>query len=149
MFRSVQRGFTMIELVVVIVILGILAAFALPKVMGLEDQARITALNAMTGSIRSAANMAHGVWLANGNTSAITVDGVSITMLNGYPNAAGIQSLIQDSTGFTVKAAGTTTTFTPVNAKIPATCNVVYNTATATLPFTITVQPAATLQTSC
>lgn len=149
MSRSVQRGFTMIELVVVIVILGILAAFALPKFMGLEDQARIAALNGMTGSVRSAANMAHGVWLANGNISPITVDGVSITMVNGYPNAAGIQNLIQDSTGFTVKAAGAITTFTPVNAKVPATCNVIYNQATATLPFTMTLQPAATLQTSC
>jgi MSHA pilin protein MshA len=149
MSRSVQRGFTMIELVVVIVILGSLAAFAVPKFMGLEDQARIAALNGLTGSVRSAANMAHGVWLANGNTSPISVDGVNIPMVNGYPNAVGIQNLIQDSTGFTVKAAGTTITFTPVNAKTPATCNVVYNQATATDPFTLTVQPAKTLQTSC
>ncbi|HXR89397.1 MAG TPA: prepilin-type N-terminal cleavage/methylation domain-containing protein [Steroidobacteraceae bacterium] len=149
MFRSVQRGFTRIELVVVIVILGILAAVALPKFMGLEDQARIAALNGMTGSIRSAANMAHGVWLANGNTGTITVDGASITMVNGYPNAAGIQSLTQDSTGFGITRSGTTATFTPNDARTPATCNVVYKEATATLPFTITVQPAATLQTSC
>jgi MSHA pilin protein MshA len=149
MARSVQRGFTMIELVVVIVILGILAAFALPKFMGLEDQARIDALNGMTGSVRSAANMAHGVWLANGNTSPISVDGVNITMVDGYPNAAGIRNLIQDSTGFTVTASETTTTFTPINAKTPATCNVVYNQATPTAPFTLTVQPAKTLQTSC
>jgi MSHA pilin protein MshA len=139
----------MIELVVVIVILGILAAFALPKFMGLEDQARIAALNGMTGSIRSAANMAHGVWLADGNTGTITVDGVRITMVNGYPNAAGIQSLIQDSTGFAITRSGTTATFTPNNAKTPATCNVVYNEATAALPFSLTLQPANTLQTSC
>ena len=149
MSRSVQRGFTMIELVVVIVILGILAAFALPKFIGLEDQARIAALNGMTGSVRSAANMAHGVWLANGNISPINVDGVNITMVNGYPNALGIQNLIQDSTGFTVKASGTTTTFTPVNARAPASCNLVYNQATTTGPFTLTVQPAKTLQSSC
>lgn len=149
MSRSVQRGFTMLELVVVIVILGILAAFALPKFMGMEDQARISALNGMAGNVRSAANMAHGVWLANGNTSPIKVDGVNVTMVNGYPDALGIQDLIQDSAGFTVKASGTTITFTPVNAKAPATCNLVYNQATAIGPFTLTVQPAKTLQTSC
>lgn len=149
MSRSGQRGFTMIELVVVIVILGILAAFALPKYMGLENQARVAALNGMTGSIRSAANMAHGVWLASGNPNTITVDTVTVTMVDGYPNAAGIQSLIQDTTGFTVKVAGTTTTFTPNNARTAATCDVVYNQATTTLPFTLTVQTPATLQTSC
>ncbi len=149
MSRSGQRGFTMIELVVVIVILGILAAFALPKYMGLENQARIAALNGMTGSIRSAANMAHGVWLASGNPATITVDTVTVTMVDGYPNAAGIQTLIQDTTGFTVAVAGTTTTFTPNNSRTPATCKVVYNQATPTLPFTLTVQTPATLQTSC
>jgi len=149
MSRSDQRGFTMIELVVVIVILGILAAFALPKYMGLENQARAAALNGMTGSIRSAANMAHGVWLANGNPGSITIDTVPVTMVDGYPNAAGIQKLIQDTSGFTVKVSGTTTTFTPNNSRTPASCNVVYNEATTTLPFTLTVQTPATLQTSC
>jgi len=81
MSKSNQRGFTMIELVVVIVILGILAAFALPRYMGLENQARVAALNGMEGSIRSAANMAHGVWLANGNVSPITVDGKTVTIV--------------------------------------------------------------------
>ena len=149
MSRSGQRGFTMIELVVVIVILGILAAFALPKYMGLENQARVAALNGMTGSIRSAANMAHGVWLANGNPASITVDGVTVTMTSGYPSTAGIQTLIQDTTGFTVKVAAAGTTFTPNNTRTPASCDVIYNPATATTPFTLTVQTPATLQSSC
>ena len=150
MVRSVQRGFTLIELVVVIVILGILAAFALPRFMGLENQARVAALNGMTGSIRSAANMAHGVWLANGNVSPIVVDGININISNGYPDATGLSSLIQDQTGFTVAVAGTTTKFTPNGARTPGTCNVIYNqAANANTAFTLTVQTQAQLQASC
>ena len=150
MHRSRQRGFTMIELVVVIVILGILAAFALPKFMGLENQARVAALNGMTGSVRSAANMAHGVWLANGNTTPIVVAGTSINIVFGYPDAAGILNLIQDTSGFTTAVAAPKTTFTPNGARTAATCNVVYNQATTiNTPFTLTVQTPATLQTSC
>ena len=150
MFRSGQRGFTMIELVVVIVILGILAAFALPRFMGLENQARVAAVNGMTGSVRSAANMAHGVWLANGNVTPIVVDGQNIAIINGYPDAAGIQTLIQDTSGFAVAVAAPKTTFTPNGARTPATCNVAYNqAANVNTAFTLTVQTPATLQTSC
>ena len=155
MYKSSQRGFTMIELVVVIVILGILAAFALPRFMGLENQARVAALNGMAGSIRSAANMAHGVWMANGNVTPITVDGNAITIVNGYPNAAGIQTLIQDTTGFTVAVAAPATKFTPVGARTAASCYVQYNqAANVNTAFTITYPGAAnvvqtTLQTNC
>jgi MSHA pilin protein MshA len=140
----------MIELVVVIVILGILAAFALPRFMGLENQARVAALNGMTGSIRSAANMAHGVWLANGNTTPIRVDGINIAIVNGYPDATGISNLIQDKTGFTVAVAAPSTTFTPTGARTPGTCNVVYGQApNVNSPFTLTVKTPAQLQANC
>lgn len=52
-----NRGFTLIELVVVIVILGILAATAAPKFMDLQKDARISKLNGIKGAIRSAENM--------------------------------------------------------------------------------------------
>lgn len=152
MSRSRQSGFTMIELVVVIVILGILAAFALPRFMGLENQARIAALNGMTGSIRSAANMAHGVWLANGNISPFKVDGQTVTIVNGYPDGPSLLNLIQDTSGFATKPTGTTAvTFTP-NGAPPATaakCSVLYTQAAAGASPVLTVQTPATLQSSC
>jgi len=150
MSTSVQRGFTMIEFVVIIVILGLLAAFAVPKFMGLENQARVDALNGMTGNIRSAANMAHGVWLANGNVTPITVDGIKVNIVNGYPDATGISNLIQDKTGFTVAVAGAATKFTPDGARTVATCNVVYNQApNDSSSFTLSVQTPARLQAGC
>ena len=72
MTKLKQRGFTLIELVVVIVILGILAAFAVPRFMGLEDKARIATLTSMQGTLQSAATMAYGVWEATGAGGAAT-----------------------------------------------------------------------------
>jgi MSHA pilin protein MshA len=97
MSKATQRGFTLIELVVVIVILGILAAFALPKFMGLEQQARIASLRALEGSLRSSAAMAHSLWMANGG-AAINIEGTGITMTNGYPDRVSIQNTLQTGT---------------------------------------------------
>ena len=158
MTRTAQRGFTLIELVVVIVILGILAAFAVPRFMGLEDQARVAAVNAMAGSLRSSATMAHGVWEASGTPATITVPGVAtpITITNGYPNNATVQYLLQDTSGFTINAAGNR--FTPNGAK-NVNCYVQYNQSAANSTYTVTyaglaatATPAAVqtaLQTDC
>ena len=141
MYKSNQRGFTLIELIVVIVVLGILAAFAVPKFMGVEVEARKAAVNGLAGSLRSSAAMAHGVWLAQSSPATITVDGAVITMLNGYPNAASIQNTVQDwNTGFTVNGAGNV--FTKTGATTPATCTATYTTATAVLAATVAVSTA-------
>ena len=141
MYKSNQRGFTLIELIVVIVVLGILAAFAVPKFMGVEVEARKAAVNGLAGSLRSSAAMAHGVWLAQSSPATITVDGAVVTMLNGYPNAASIQNTVQDwNTGFTVNGAGNV--FTKTGATTPATCIATYTTATAVLAATVAVSSA-------
>src|SRR5262249_15568564 len=86
MSKPSQRGFTLIELVVVIVILGILAAFAVPKFMGLEGQARASTLNSMVGTVKSAATMAYGVWLASGGSGAggnVSINGTNYAVAYG------------------------------------------------------------------
>jgi MSHA pilin protein MshA len=142
MVGSKQRGFTLIELVVVIVILGILAAFAVPKFMGLENQARVASINAMAGTLRSSAAMARGVWMAQGATGNITVEGQGVAMVNGYPGRANLTRLIQDTSGFTYTAANGR--WTPVGARTPANCWIQYNEAPVNGVYTLTYNTTGT-----
>ena len=105
-----QAGFTLIELIMVIVILGVLSAFALPRFADFGEQAREASLQALAGALRSAANIAHAQQLADGATLGTTVklEGLDITMVNGYPtaNAAGITAAAQVAGEYSISAGG-------------------------------------------
>ncbi len=131
-------GFTLIELVVVIIILGILAATALPRFVNLSQDARIAAVNGLAGGLRSAVAVIQARYLATGNMTATTVttlDGTVVTVNagTGIPSgsAVGIGRAIQSTDGFTANyGTPTAVTFRPTNGG-SGTCQATYNGTTS------------------
>jgi MSHA pilin protein MshA len=132
-----QAGFTLIELIMVIVILGVLSAFALPRFADLGSQARIATINGAAGAMKAAANIAHAQQLANGasGSTAVSLEGTSIAMSNGYPTLVSIVTAAQ----ITAADFGyvDTTGVVSVLGTVAGTCSVTYSVATATAAATV------------
>lgn len=86
--RASQSGFTIIELVVVILLLGILAATALPRFIDVTDEAHSAVVDALEGGLGTANALYHAEFIAQGanNTTIAGYPSVTASAVTGYPN---------------------------------------------------------------
>ena len=149
-----QAGFTIIELITVIVILGILSATAMHKMGDFGREARIANLKAAGAAMQTVSAMVHGKY-AIAATPTVTLEDVTVNVTNGYPKAdvnlllaAGLSTADYQHI---LTAQDTSTTPRTVNGEVAVVpvsiqgnvkgdfCYAIYTEATATVAARVTL----------
>jgi MSHA pilin protein MshA len=99
--KHMVSGFTMVELIVVIALLGILSAVALPRFIDVKSDATLAMMEGLVKAIQTSMNLTHSQAFINGEhslaTNTMMVEGQSVNMVYGYPSGTvnGISAMIK------------------------------------------------------
>tara|TARA_R110002167_G_scaffold339500_1_gene547233 strand:+ start:235 stop:720 length:486 start_codon:yes stop_codon:yes gene_type:complete len=149
--NSNSHGFTLIELIIVIVILGILAVVAAPKFIDISSDARIATLESLEGSMRTASDLIHYKAIIEKKTDCSTdptieVGGENITLRCGYPcpHPKGIAKVVQAEDPFTWVGGNCSGQLGAIDVRIsnapdPNNCQIHYASARSSGPPTFTI----------
>ncbi|MCH8307344.1 MAG: prepilin-type N-terminal cleavage/methylation domain-containing protein [Proteobacteria bacterium] len=100
---SLQRAFTFTELLIVVAVLAMLAAAAVPRFAAINKDIRAGAVEALATNVQSSAHLTNRIWLANGRPARLTVDGRMLEMRFGYPTESSIREVVVTSGDFLFK----------------------------------------------
>jgi len=142
--KARSLGFTLIELIIVITIIGVLAAVAMPRFVAMQRDARLAKAQAIYGVIKSAGILAklrceldieQGIsGQCTSTAGQVLMDGTNVVMVNRYPaaSALGIDLAAQLSVAEALTISGSNPRIFQVNgATTPSTCQVTYTEAAA------------------
>ena len=95
-----QRGFTATDWLIIVTVLGMAAAIAVPRYVAINRDARVSAVESLAVSVQSSAKLSNQLWRAGGFPTSVTIDGNGVDLRNGYPTRDSIRHIIVDRSEF-------------------------------------------------